>query len=129
MKNENYSNLQSSINATFGVSNSIDFDALDAMRQEASKAKHAIISEMKELMGEEKYAEYHKAICARGEAKLRKFFNQVSCNGRWNTFGCANAPKNDQRYWFSLHLARERADKLWTSCDVVIDTIRNVKHA
>lgn len=129
MKNQNYSNLQSSINATFGVSNTIDFDALDAMRQEARNAKKAIISEMVEVMGKTKYVEYHTAICARGEAKLRKFFNKVSVGGRWETFGCATAPKNDQRYWFSLHLARERADKLVSSCDVVIDTIRNVKHA
>ena len=129
MKNQNYSNLQSSINATFGVSNTIDFDALDAMRQEARNAKTAIISEMIEVMGKTKYAEYHKAICARGEAKLRKFFHKVVCGDTWQTFGCATAPKSDQRYWYSLHLARQRADKLVSSCDVVIDTIRNVKHA
>jgi len=129
MKKNNYKNLQNSINATFGVSNSIDFDALGKMRDEAMGAKDAIISEMKELMGEEKYDQYHNAICARGEAKLRKFFNQVSCNGRWETAGCANAPKNDQRYWFSLHLTKERADKVWTSCNVLQDTIRNVKNA
>ena len=126
MKKQNYSNLQSSINATFAVSNTIDFDALDAMRQEARNAKQAIISEMKELMGETKYAEYHKAICVRGEAKLRKFFNQVYSGGTWQSFGCASAPKYDQRYWYSLHLASKRADKLWESCDVVIETIKKV---
>jgi len=129
MKKTNYKNLQNSINATFGVSNSIDFNALEKMRDEAMEAKHEIVSEMATVMGEEKYGEYCVALCSYGEAKLRKFFNKGSVGGRWQSAGCANAPKNDQRYWFSLHLAKERAEKVWTSCNVLQDTIRNVKNA